>query len=312
VAEPIAERPAGKAEPAKPEPTLKLEPIPADATATEQIEPVETAGTPPIAPTGTKKKRRWIGWLVASVALVALLVVGFLVAENFAREFATGYVRDRVVAALGIDPTTPVDVEIGGGSVILQALAGSVDEVTVDIDELTFGDVTGSARLVATGVPLDSSRPVGTLGITVTVTEENVRTLATYLSGLELSTIEVGDGLISIGTEFSVFGFITMPATVGLEPSATGTGIVFSPKTITLGDQEISVAELLDNPLLGGLAGQFLASREFCVAQYLPKSLTVTDATVVGSSIVVTITGDGAALGAATTSAGGTCPATGN
>ena len=57
---------------------------------------------------------------------------------------------------------------LGTGSLLLQVLGGSVREVNVGIEELSFGDVSGSATLSATGVPLDETRPVGSLDIEAT------------------------------------------------------------------------------------------------------------------------------------------------
>jgi hypothetical protein len=206
---------------------------------------------------------------------------------------------------------TPVDVDLGDGSVIFQAIGGSVHEVKVTVDELAFGGITGKAQLTATDVPLDSSKPVGTLGIDVTVTEQNVRKLAEFLSGSQLKSIDVGKGVITIGSEFSVFGLITVPVGVDLKPSASDGGIAFEPQTVTLGDNAISVADLRNNPAFSAVASQLLQSRQFCVAQYLPQALTVSDVKVVGSSLVVSINGDGAALGGKALSTLGTCPGSG-
>lgn len=282
------------AEPLNPvvEPAQPTEPLP-------RVEFVEAA--PP------KKRRRWIGWVIALVVVVVVLVVAFFVGDALARQYATNYVRERIIEVLGLDATAPVDVELGSGSILLQAASGAINEVRVGVDDVTFGDLTGSARIVATGVPIDGAKPVDTLGIEVTVTEDNVRKLAGFLSGIDLTSIELGDGLITVGTDLNVVLF-TLPVTVGLAPSASEGGITFSPETLTLDNQAISVDDLRNNPLIGGLAGQLLASQDFCVASYLPQALSITDVDVVGSDLVLQITGDGVALGGPELSTNGTCP----
>ena len=258
-------------------------------------------------PPPPRKRRRWIGMLIVLVILVVLLVVGFFVADAWARDYAKSYVRDRVIEVLKLDPASDVAVDVGDGSILLQAATGSLDEVTVDVAELTFGDVTGSARVSATGVPLDSTQPVQTLDIDVSVSEENVKKLSGLLSGTPLESIALADGLIRIGTEFNLI-FFSVPVAVDLQPAANDGGITFDPVTIVLGESEISVAELRANPQLGGLAEGLLASQQFCVAEYLPQALTVTDVDVVGTDLVISIDGAGAALGGPELATPGTCP----
>ncbi len=288
------------------EPNSRVEP---DETPTETLTPI-TEPLPIVVvetPAPPRKRRRWIGWLIAAVVLVILLVVAFFVGDALARQYATGYVRERIIEVLKLDPATPVDVDLGPGSILLQAASGSINEVHVGVDDVAFGDLTGSAQIVATGVPIDGAKPVDTLGITVTVTEENVRKLAGFLSGIELNTIELGDGLITVGTDLQVL-FFTLPVTVGLAPSASEGGISFEPETLTLDNQQISVDDLRNNPIVGGIAGQVLASQNFCVASYLPTALAITDVDVVDTDLVVQITGDGVALGGPELSTNGTCP----
>jgi hypothetical protein len=281
------------AEPLSPE----VEPSSSEPT-TAPLVVIETTPAPP-------KKRRWIGWAIAGGVLVILLVVAFFVADSLARQYATGIVRERILTALKLDPATPVDVDLGDGSLLLQALAGRVNDVTVGIDTLTVGEVTGSAVLTARGVPLNESQPVEELGAVVTISEASVQQLSEYLSGIDLDSIELGRGVITVGTELSIL-FITLPVTVDLVPSAVDGAVRFTPETITLDDQNISVDDLRNNPIIGGLAGSLLNSQDFCVAASLPAALVVTDVQVVASDLVVTITGDGASLGELGTT--GTCP----
>jgi hypothetical protein len=274
-------------------------------TVAEPLEPVVEPPTrvvvrtqPMVEPVeAPRKRRRWLGWLIALLVLVVLLVVGFFVADAYAKDYAKGYVRDQIVKALNLDPASQVDVDLGGGSVIAQAIAGSISEVTVNVAELPIGDVTGSAVITATGVPLDSTKPVETLGVEATISEANVQQLAGYLSGIDLKTIKLGNGVITVGTEFPILGLFVLPVSVDLEPSAVDGGISFDPKTIILNGQPISVEDLRNTPQVAALAGDLLKSRDFCVASSLPKALTITDVTVVGSDLVITITGDGTALG---------------
>lgn len=282
---------------------------PANAASAEPTEVIEPAQQTVVieTPAPPRKRRRWIGWVIAASVLVVLLIVAFFVGDAVARNYAESYVRERIVEVLDLDPATPVGVDLGPGSLLLQAMGGSVDVVTVSIDELTVGEVTGSAVLTVTGVPLDDSQPVDTVEVVATVSEENVQKLSGYLSGIDLSSIELGDGVITVATELDLL-FFTLPVTVDLVPSATGTGVSFEPETITLDDQAISVDDLRNNPLVGQLAGSLLNSQEFCVASSLPQALSVADVSIVGSDLVVRLTGGGVALSSPEFTTNGVCP----
>lgn len=284
------------------EPAEAPEPAETPSATATAVLPATVVATP--AP--PKRKRR-LGWLIALVIVLVVLVIGFFVADAVVRQIATGYVRERIVEVLKLDPATTVDVDLGPGSILLQAASGSLDEVTVHAGEITFGEITGEAQLVATAVPLDSSRPVGTLGITVTVTEANVRKLASFISASELTSIDLRDGVVRVGAEFNVVFFV-IPVSVDLVPSAVEGGISFDPTTIILGDEEIAVQDLRDSPEFRALAGELLDSRDFCVASYLPQALSITDVDVVGTDLVVVINGDGTALADPALATLGACP----
>ena len=285
------------------------EPIaPRNEQPTEQFEPSQTLvmEVPPEKP-AKRRRRWWMGALIALVITVILLLIAFFVGDALARRYATGLVKEKIVAALKLDPTAAVDVNLGDGSILLQAAAGSLDDLRVHIPEFVLGEVTGEAEITATGVPIDTSKPLGTMGIEVTVDEANVQKLSGYLSGVDLTSIELRDKVIRIGTNIDVL-LTNIPVAVDLAPSATDGGISFEPVTVLLGDQQVSVADLRAIPGISGIVGNLLGSRTVCVASYLPQGLTVEDVTVVGTDLVVSINGDGVALGGAGFSQQGTCP----
>ncbi|WP_179691834.1 LmeA family phospholipid-binding protein [Salinibacterium xinjiangense] len=261
---------------------------------------------PPDKP-AKRRRRWWMGALIALVITVILLLVAFFVGDALARQYATGLIREKIVAALKLDPNAAVDVNLGDGSILLQAAAGSLDDLRVHIPDFVLGEVTGEAEITATGVPIDTSKPLGTMGIEVTIDEANVQKLSGYLSGVDLTSIELRDKFIRIGTNIDVL-LTNIPVAVDLAPSATDGGISFEPVTVLLGDQQVSVADLRAIPGISGIVGNLLGSRTVCVASYLPRGLTVEDVTVVGTDLVVSINGDGVALEGAGFSQQGTCP----
>jgi LmeA-like phospholipid-binding len=267
----------------------------------------DPAAPVPAIPTPAKRKRRVWPFVVVVVVLVAL-IVGFFVADAAAKTYAQDQIKQKVVAALGVDPKTDVQVKLGGGSVLLQALSGKLSTVDVTIPQLAFGDLVGSATLHATEVPLNESAPLKKLAITYRVSEKNVRVLASDLSGMKLDSITLDQPEIVANASFSVFGF-GIPVGLGLTPSASHGQLVFTPTSILVSGQKFTSKQLLATPGLGSLAKQLLKQQTFCVAQYLPKALTVTSVKVADRQLVLTISGDGQALGGTAFAKKGTCGA---
>lgn len=265
-----------------------------------------TTPTTPVPAALPKRKRRFWPLVVVAVVLV-VLIVGVVVADAAAKAYAQDQIKQKVVAALGIDPKTDVQVTLGGGSVLLQALSGKLSSVDVSIPKLAFGDLVGSAALHATQVPLNQSAPLQKLTISYRVSEKDVRVLASNLSGMKLDTITLDAPEIVATASLSVLGF-GIPVGLGLTPSASNGQLTFTPTSILVSGQKFTSTQLLATPGLGGLAKQLLQQQTFCVAQYLPKALTVTSATVVDHQLVLMISGDGAALGGSGFTTKGSCP----
>ncbi|MEO6116304.1 MAG: DUF2993 domain-containing protein [Pseudolysinimonas sp.] len=272
-------------------------------------EPPATGAQPhasaPLIPARAKKKRRIWPFVVVAVVLVAL-IVGFFVADAALKTYAQDQIKQKVIAALGVDPKTDVRVKLGGGSVLLQALSGKLTSVDVTVPRLAFGDLVGSATLHATQVPLNENAPLQKLAITYRVSEKDVRVLASDLSGMKLDTITLEKPEIVANASFSVFGF-GIPVGLGLTPSASKGQLVFTPTSILVSGQKFTSKQLIATPGLGSLARNLLKQQSFCVAQYLPKALTVTSAKVADHQLVLTISGDGTALGGSGFTTKGSC-----
>lgn|GEM_PF-662238 len=251
-------------------------------------------------------RRRW-GWWIAGGVVLVLLVVGVILVETVGRSVATALVRDKIVTSSGLASSDGVTVDLGSGSLVLQALSGGVDIVTIDIDRFEVNGLVSSARVIATEVPLNSASPLETLTINVTVPGDEIDQLASSLSGLELESIQLNDDTIRVSTVFEIF-VIRIPVAVDLLPVAAGDSIAFEPQSVLLGDEQISVADLRNNQIFSGLAGSLLDSREFCVASSLPQALSIDTVAVVGSNLEIKLSGDGIALDDAQWQQYGSCP----
>jgi hypothetical protein len=293
------------------------EPVEVASSPSTAITEVLPGGTQPSESTGTtlvvevppkRKRKRWpIVLAIVLVGTVGLLVAAFLIGDAIARDYAIGYVKQRIIEVLALPEDTPIQVTLGEGSIIMQALGGAINEVDVRADQVSFGELTGDATIHATKVPLDGSVPVDQLRITMTITEEHVRDLAASLSGLDLKSIELDNEVIKIASEFNLFNIIVIPVAVDLAPGASAGGITFDPVTVYLGEDPISVADLRNNPEFSALAGDLLRTQTVCVANSLPQVLAVDGVKVVGSDLVVSVNGDGVALADPALGTMGTC-----
>jgi hypothetical protein len=258
------------------------------------------------APPATRKRRGWLIALIVVAVLLVLAVIAFFVADAIAKDYAKGYVRDRIVQVLGLPDDAEVEVDLGGGSIILQALAGRISTVDVEVPDLAFGALVGSAEIRAEGVPLDENAPVDVLRVDFAVAESDISALAGNLSGLELSSVELEAPEIVVASSFTLFG-IELPIGMAILPSAADGDLVFSPTRITLGDDEYTAAEVMENPFFALFAGPLLQQQSACIADQLPAAFQLSDAEVTGEELVLTIRGDGAALGGPGLSTPGTC-----
>lgn len=263
-------------------------------------DPSGTLQTPP------SKRRR--GWIVALVAgLVVLLgAIGFVVADGVAKAYARDYVSARVAEVLQLPEDARVDVDLGGGSIIVQALTGRIQTVEVDVPVLAVGDISGSAQLHAEGVPLNESAPVDVLRIEVAVGAADLAAIAGDLSGLAVESVALRDDELVVGSTISLFG-LPIPIEVALVPAATDGMLVFTARSVSVSGEDFAAEELRSNPLFGALAGALLQPASVCVADRLPQSLVLSGAEIVGEELVLTIVGDGATLGGEGMSTFGSC-----
>lgn len=292
----------------------------ADAAETTELQPATQHGglaatielprldpdyVPPAQKAPPRKKRRLRGWLIALLVIAVLIVVAWIVGDNLARDYAKSYIRTQIITTFDLPADQAMDIEIGPGSLIAQAIRGSIDSVDVDLADVPLGDIQGDVTLALTGIPLTATEPVDTLRVKLAVDEANVQNLSSYLSDEDNITIGLEPDQIMIGTTFSLLG-TPFPVSVGLVPSAVDGGVSFDPTEFSVNDTTVSLSDLKDGPL-GGLAGGLLDSQTYCIAEYLPAAIVLTDVSVTDDDLVLSASGDGVALGGPDMSTLGTC-----
>ncbi len=253
------------------------------------------------------RSRRVWPWVVA-VFLIVLVAAVIALVETVGRGIAVSAIEQQVRTSLDVPPETPVGVELGGGSLALQALTGRVDQVDVTVDPLELGPLTGELLIEARGVPLDQSAPVGELHVSYRVPEDALSAITDYLSGVQISSVSLDDAELVAEGEVSLLG-MTLPLGLGLTPGASDGVLTFTPTSIRIGDATFDAAALASDRFWGDAARTLTQTRSVCIADQLPAAFTLEDVRVDGDELVVVLDGSGAALGGTELRTKGVCPA---
>jgi LmeA-like phospholipid-binding len=253
-----------------------------------------------------RRRHRGRNALIVIVVIVLVLVAAFFVGDYFAKKYATNYVRDQIASSLGLPSTAPVTVDLGSGSILLQAATGRINDVNVTVDPIVLDGLAGSATLTAHGVPLNQTTPVTSLDVKVSVPTSTVSTAISRVPALKSlkPKVTISGKHVAVAGTIYVFGF---PQSVGatLTPKVTKGVPGFTIDTASL-DGATVTASLLDR-YLPGLTTLLESGTSLCIADQLPKSFTLTNISLQGQSIVSTFTGNGVELNAAALSQKGTC-----
>lgn len=250
-----------------------------------------------------RKKRRWIGPVVFVVVLLLLITIAFLVTEKLVRDGAGAALRAPIKQAFGAQ--SDVEVEFGGGSVILQAIGGSIDAVSVDADNVTLGESTGRIHLLAGGVPLSTEGTIRSLSADWFVDAAGVTAL---LASTDSPTaVQLADERIVVTTETEVVGQ-TVQVVATVAPSAGDGHLTLVVETLTVDGEPVDIEAAKAGTYGQGVAA-LVATRSVCVADKLPTSLAIDSASVIGDQLVLGFTGTNVALAGGGLTTKGSCDA---
>jgi hypothetical protein len=253
-----------------------------------------------------RRRHRGRRALAAFIVIVVVLVALFFVADYVAKRLTTDYIQQQVATALGLSSTAPVSVNLGTGSILLQAVSGSIDSVGVAVDPLEVDGLTGSATLNAEGVPLSSTTPVRQLHVQVNVPEDTIAKAIGRVPSLAAfkPTVTIAGQRVELNGTISSLGFVQHIG-VSMVPEVSSGEPGLSIKTATFDGATISISQL-DN-YVPGLADFLQSKTSLCIANQLPKSFELTSITLQGKSLVSTFTGNGVELNDAALTDKGTC-----
>jgi hypothetical protein len=253
-----------------------------------------------------RKRHRGRNALIVIVVIVLVLVAAFFVGDYFAKKYATNYVRDQIASSLGLPSTAPVTVDLGSGSILLQAATGRINDVNITVDPIVLDGLGGSATLTAQGVPLNQTTPVRSLDVKVYVPTSTIATALSRVPTLAAlkPTVKLSGTHVAVTGTIYIFGF---PQGIGatLTPKVTAGVPGFTIDTASFDGATVTSAVL--DKYLPGLTSLLESGTSLCIANQLPKAFTLTSIAIHGQSIVSTFTGNGVELNAASLAQKGTC-----
>lgn len=262
----------------------------------------EPAAEPEPASARRHRHRRW-PWLVAALSVVALAVGAWFAGEYIARGIVERTIREQVITQLDLPVDQPIDIELPG-QVLPQLIAGTLDELTVSSEAVSFGALSGDVVVHATGIPIRGDEPITAASATVTLDEAEVRALLSTVEGFPAESVALDEPDIVMSTSLQLFA-LTVPVGVSLTPTASAGELVLTPSTLRVSDAEVPAQALIDQ--FGALARTVVRDWNVCVAQYLPAGVALTGVRVEGATVVADLDIDGAIITDPALQADGVC-----
>jgi hypothetical protein len=265
---------------------------------------VTTVLTPADERAPKKRHRGRTAIIVVAIIVVLLIVAGFVL-DGVARSYAAGIVRDEVRTGLSIPAAQPVDVTVGGASVLLQLAAGKLQQVDVDLPQLAIGDLTGAATLRGTGVPITQGKPIDRASLGFSTDESGLQKLLKGLSGVPVTSVTIGSGAVILGAKFTIFG-IALPVKIATTPSAIDGELALTPKYAVINGAKVSVKDLAS--VAGGALADVVKTQKICVASLLPVAFHLDQIAIHGSTVRLAVSAKSVVLDDSLLSTKGTCP----
>jgi len=262
----------------------------------------------PKSKTKPPKRKRRVGTslrFVLTAGILSLIIVGVIVADNAARGVVADKIESQLRTSLDVPASTPIDVSVGGTSVLYQLISGSLDRVDVGVGRVSLGALSGSAQLTAADIPLDTSKPTRLLRVVFVTDQTALKALFSTVPGLSPKQITIKDGKVILGTEVTLVGY-SLPVGIEFTPSASKGNLQLTPSSIVINNLDFT-AEQLKKSAFGSLAEPLFVGHSICIAPLLPKGFTLESVYVEGESIQLTVSAENVELNSKTLSSKGSC-----
>jgi len=239
-------------------------------------------------------------WLLVLAVIGVGLAFGLRIIDQTVRGVAQDQAEKQIADQLPGRVTGGVDVSIEGDWVIPQLIRGRLDRVVLDGQNLQADGTPFQAHIVATDVPTDQERTVGSVVATVSMDEAPASALLAKTAGTP-PDLRFGDGTLGYSGSTRVLG-LTLGFTVAAEPVLRdGSTVVITPAEVSLeaGSLKVDLAQTIQ--------GIRDITYPVCVAQYLPAGVAVQDVTVTDERASMTVASDSLKLTRDSLGVAGTC-----
>ncbi|MBL3700502.1 DUF2993 domain-containing protein [Leucobacter luti] len=224
-------------------------------------------------------------WKKLLGVVIALAVLGGA-AEFALRLILPGVIETAVRGQLKLSGDHPVDVTLGG-STVLNAFRGGVGDVTVTVPETPLVDGIVADATVHAGLvpfnPLTGEIRDGT--VELTVPQDQLAGVVKLLTKGVATTGEVRDGELVVGRSVTILGQ-EIPLTIGLGLSVADGDVLLEPKQVSAAGLDLSAEQI--SQATGALLDPVLHPAPVCVRDQLPAGVTLTDVTLssTGTAII--------------------------
>jgi hypothetical protein len=229
-----------------------------------------------------RRRPRWLKLLLGIGIPVVVIVVLLVVVDSAARAYAEQRVSDEIEKNLPSDVKGQVHTHIGGFSVLQQYLSGTFQRVELDAPQVVAKGAPLSAKVVATGVPADFSKPIADVTGTLTISQDSLNKLV-QIPGAT-GDITLGSGTIGYDGSIDLLG-LPVGYTVTATPKAAGDQVLLTADKASL---KTGAGNVNLDRLLQALTSQ--GPFPVCAAQYLPEGVQVSDIQVTPGQATVTLT----------------------
>lgn len=230
--------------------------------------------------------RRSGGRRAATALIIVIVVVGLLalvawLVDGLVRGIAQDGVETAIEKKLPASVTADIDVRVGGGLFLPQAIAGRFDEVTVTAEDAEADGIPFDIVVTAHGVPVDENARIDEVSARVTGGEDAANALL-VMGGAD-PDLSLGDGTLSYEQSTRFFG-MSIGYTLVTEPVAHGDSISLEPVDVEV-STDVGSLDLTD--LVTRLLDDEPVS--ICVASSLPEGISVDDIAVAPDALTLTL-----------------------
>ncbi|MWV31118.1 LmeA family phospholipid-binding protein [Rathayibacter iranicus] len=220
--------------------------------------------------------------LVALVVVLALLVVAAVVGDGVARRAVADRAAASLREALALPADRAVDVDVVGWAVLPQLIAGRLDRLDLRSSDVSFGELDGDVAVTLVGVPVSGEGPVDAGTASVALDADSVSRLVIERSTVPVDAVTLNPPLVRVHANVGVLG-LSIGAGVGMRLAAVDGDILLTPDEISVAGATFSASDFRER--FGAGVGSVLAPTSICIADSVPRGLTLTAVEVTDASL---------------------------